>query len=926
MKKILSLIFSSLLITLLIPTLSLAEDLNDIAYESRIHLDAGTIWNFYGNGDSLIFPYFDVRKVGDKKQVTNINIENFGEYGVAAKLRFRDWARGKEIFSKDIWIPSKAIWNATVEMNADGSNAIMTSTGNVVWRYDAKTFYFTNSLMNGVPFLTKNIRKGLGESTLYGFVEVIGEEKTSPDDKGGKTIRLAQSERDCPNTLRGTLSISRFEDGTTMAYDALAIGNFSRGQGSLFRKPGSPYPLLTNGEDTLDQLEFQLGKYEIFGPFSVIPSNQGKTSFVITFPTKQFHYPNGVRKNKINNPFEAPTENQGEPLKTSLSVQGVPVPADSEIILPYSVNVIGLYQGSGNPPTGIDNLSLPTYSYSSGDVKLTSDGLAQRILIQDYEYFKEMFAMYRGLPALGLILQEYRNPGALASSGSTASITPAEFSAVWEESTLESILFPTFVNGPSFGKVGDVDTYTTGGASSTIGHPIEYLFDWGDGTNSGWLAVGTTSAQKTWSVGGAFAVRTMARCALDTNIVSKWSKELVVVIESVSSPQFVSGPATGQPNVSYTYATGGSVSNLGHPVQYFFDWDDGTDSGWLPVGVTTAAKAWPKGGTYNVTTKARCAIDLSVVSNPTPDFVVKIELILTPSTPVGPDKGIPGDTFTYMTGGASSNINDPIEYQFDWAGDGFSDLSPWQPSTSASRTWPKGGTFQVRARARCAIHTSIMSAWSSGLTVNIEKISTPTAPTQKPAGVGQLGSTFTYSTGGASSNIGDPVQYIFYWGDGTDSGWLPVGTTSAQKTWNQAGRFFVKAQARCSLPNHTQIVSDLSAELEVDIETVSPPRAPTSPDLPDNPAPPPEKIGVRNTDYTFVVDGAVSNLGDPVEYQFDWGDGTLSAWITPAADGTATIKHRWTVANTYFVTARARCKTHPTIVSTQSGFLSVKID
>ncbi len=119
-------------------------------------------------------------------------------------------------------------------MSEDGTNAVITSAGNVVWRYDSKTFYFTNSLLNGVPFSTKNIRKGTGESTLYGFIEVIGEEKTSPDDKGGKVTRLAQSERDCPNTLRGTLSITRVEDGATIAYDA-------RGDRKL--QPGTGFPV-----------------------------------------------------------------------------------------------------------------------------------------------------------------------------------------------------------------------------------------------------------------------------------------------------------------------------------------------------------------------------------------------------------------------------------------------------------------------------------------------------------------------------------------------------------------------------------------------------------------------------------------------------------------------------------------------------------
>ena len=42
-------------------------------------------------------------------------------------------------------------------------------------------------------------------------------------------------------------------------------------------------------------------------------------------------------------------------------------------------------------------------------------------------------------------------------------------------------------------------------------------------------------------------------------------------------------------------------------MQYLFDWADGTDSGWLAVGTTSAAHAWPAGGTYNVRAMARCS-------------------------------------------------------------------------------------------------------------------------------------------------------------------------------------------------------------------------------------------------------------------------------------------------------------------------------
>lgn len=899
MKKIPCVIFSFIILSTFIPILSFSQDINDLAYENRINLKAGTIWNIEGKGDCLIFPYYDVRKAGNSRQITNIAVENTGEYGIVAKLRFRDWARGAELFSKDIWIPSAGTWNATVEINEDGTNAIISGWGDVIFRQDGNSFYFTNALLHGVSFSTMNLRRrGYDNPNLYGFVEVIGAEKTSPTSAGGKTTRLAKSERDCPNTLRGSLSITRVEEGSVMSYDAVAIGNFSRGQGSLFRSPGSPYPRLDQCEDTLDQLEFQLSKWEIFGPFSIAPSVQGKTSLIVTFPTKLFHYKNGKRIHKVSNPFEAMAESQGETFVTSFSKGGVPYPSESEITLPYSVNVIGLYQDYYGPPLGGDNLVMPAFSYESGEAKLTSDNMAQRTLIKDYEYFRELFTAYRGLPALGVVLREYRNPPTLHTA-----LTPAEFSAVWEASSLESILFPTFVNGPTFGQVNEVYAYTTGGASSNLGHPIQYEFDWGDGTSSGWLDVGVVGSTKGWTTGGAYAVKSRARCAFHPDLISKWSKEIIVVIESVSPPSILNGPVVGLPNILYTYSTGGSVSNVGHPVQYFFEWGDGTDSNWLPVGVTSAAKFWSEGKTYTVRARARCAVDALVVSDWTPDLTVKIELISTPSTPVGETKGIPGVSYTYMTGGASSNINDPIEYQFDW-GDGT--FSGWQLSTSASKTWTTGGTYSVRARARCATHTHLMSNWSPALTVNIERITTPGTPTQAPTGAVIIGQTFTYSTGGSASNIGDPVQYFFDWGDGTSSGWLPVGTTSAQKTWSSGGQFIVRAKARCAI--HTHIESDWSPGLTVDIETVSTPTTPTGPT--------PVIVGASNP---YTTGGSVSSLGHPIQYQFDWEDGTTSAWGNPSANKT------WTLPGTYRVRARARCQTHPTVISDWSEALEVTV-
>ena len=78
------------------------------------------------------------------------------------------------------------------------------------------------------------------------------------------------------------------------------------------------------------------------------------------------------------------------------------------------------------------------------------------------------------------------------------------------------------------------------------------------------------------------------------------------------------------------------------------------------------------------------------------------------------------------------------------------------------------------------------------------------------------------------------------------------------------------------------------------------------------------------TSYKFTTSGSSSSLASshPVEYQFDWGDGTFSSWGSPYL-GTYSQSHVWTVPGTYSVKALARCKNHPTNVSAWSSSSSI---
>jgi photosystem II stability/assembly factor-like uncharacterized protein len=95
--------------------------------------------------------------------------------------------------------------------------------------------------------------------------------------------------------------------------------------------------------------------------------------------------------------------------------------------------------------------------------------------------------------------------------------------------------------------------------------------------------------------------------------------------EIITNPSTPTGPITGTIGKSYTYSVGGSVSNLGHPVDYQIDWKgDGSDLS--PWGSATQAKKWTVPGVYNIRARARCTTDTSVVSDWSNTLCVRISL------------------------------------------------------------------------------------------------------------------------------------------------------------------------------------------------------------------------------------------------------------------------------------------------------------
>ncbi|MCG2812342.1 MAG: FG-GAP-like repeat-containing protein, partial [Candidatus Aminicenantes bacterium] len=164
------------------------------------------------------------------------------------------------------------------------------------------------------------------------------------------------------------------------------------------------------------------------------------------------------------------------------------------------------------------------------------------------------------------------------------------------------------------GSVHDI-TWSTTGSGAFVS--IDYSINGG----SSWISVLADTANDGsygWTVPATLSANCLVRVSDTDGDPSDVSDRVFSIstsgAETVSTPQPPLGAAFGLAAASCSYFTGGSTSNLGHVVQYKFDWDDGSDSGWLAEDTTQASHSWAAAGTYDVRAMACCAEHTTVES------------------------------------------------------------------------------------------------------------------------------------------------------------------------------------------------------------------------------------------------------------------------------------------------------------------------
>ena len=178
------------------------------------------------------------------------------------------------------------------------------------------------------------------------------------------------------------------------------------------------------------------------------------------------------------------------------------------------------------------------------------------------------------------------------------------------------------------------------------------------------------------------------------------------------------------------------------------------------------------------------------------------------------------DFFNYQSGiysyvsGSKAGGHAILLVGYDDGGQYFTCKNSW------GTWWGESGYFRIAYSQLSSVvkFGAYTIAYWDGVSPNSETVSTPSTPTGNTSGT--TGSSSIYTTSGSISSEGDSVQYLFDWGDGSNSGWLAVGTSSASKSWSSSGTYSVKAQARCY--THNTVFSSWTNPISVAISAPIP--------------------------------------------------------------------------------------------------------
>ncbi len=152
---------------------------------------------------------------------------------------------------------------------------------------------------------------------------------------------------------------------------------------------------------------------------------------------------------------------------------------------------------------------------------------------------------------------------------------------------VETVSQPSMPSGVDSGLINKILQFNTGGSSSSVGHSIQYQFNWGDGSYSGWSNSSTASNQ--WSNAGNYNINSRARCATHTSILSNSSSSKQIIISEIKKPEL----RVSTNNLDFDSTKTNLTFNITNSGDSILIWDITANQNWItinPINGTTTTE------------------------------------------------------------------------------------------------------------------------------------------------------------------------------------------------------------------------------------------------------------------------------------------------------------------------------------------------
>ncbi len=330
----------------------------------------------------------------------------------------------------------------------------------------------------------------------------------------------------------------------------------------------------------------------------------------------------------------------------------------------------------------------------------------------------------------------------LAGGQFTATLRVTDSGGLFDEDTAAVAIEnrPPVANaGPDrAGNVGEPIAFN-GSGSDPDGDPLTYRWDFGDGQT----ATGA-NVSHTYVTGGSFTATLRV-----TDLDGAFDEDTAAVTVNRPPQAEANGPYGGNPGVPISFSSAGSMDPDGDALLYRWSFGDGTTS-----TQANPTHSYATGGPFTATLR---------VTDPDGLFAedtAAVNVNRAPAADAGPDQtgaiGVPIN----FNGTGSDPDKDALVYRWNF-GDG-------QTATGAnvSHIYQAGGVFTVTLRVTDT--GGLFDEDTALATLNRP----PIAEAGPPAGgtyTGDRGATITFSSAGSGDPEGNPITYLWTFGDGASS-------------------------------------------------------------------------------------------------------------------------------------------------------------